>query len=138
MKLTTGHSNKYGHFGVLGVALDASDEDIRRAYYTLARACHPDKNPNNPRAAKQFQTIHQAYIFLKTAPQRRAYIQHLQSLQTTQTGQTTPTQTHAPRFKLALGGKTYTVELPKFVKTLFMTFDAIKEIFWPFAPQQKA
>src|SRR5258706_10331151 len=43
-------------YQILGVAPDASDDDIRGAYRKLARRLHPDMNPN-PGAAVQFRDI---------------------------------------------------------------------------------
>lgn len=47
----------------LGVARDASDAQIKAAYRALARALHPDQNPD-PRAAEQFHHITEAYSYL--------------------------------------------------------------------------
>lgn len=51
-------------YHVLGVAPDASDEEIKKAYRALSRKYHPDANINNPNAAQaeeKFKQIQQAY-----------------------------------------------------------------------------
>jgi molecular chaperone DnaJ len=51
-------------YQTLGVAPDASEEDIKRAYRTLSRKYHPDANINNPlkdEAEAKFKEIQQAY-----------------------------------------------------------------------------
>ena len=48
------------YFGVLGVARDASDSDIKRAYRKMARDLHPDVNPD-PGAKERFQEVTRAY-----------------------------------------------------------------------------
>ena len=44
-------------YAVLGVARDANDEDIKRAYRRLARENHPDANPGDPNAEERFKEI---------------------------------------------------------------------------------
>src|SRR3954467_5103801 len=60
------------YFGVLGVARDASDTDIKRAYRKMARDLHPDVNPE-PGAKERFQQVTRAYEAL-TDPEKRRII----------------------------------------------------------------
>src|SRR3954449_162889 len=58
------------YFGVLGVARDASDSDIKRAYRRLARDLHPDVNPDAG-AKERFQEVTRAYEALTDPDKRR-------------------------------------------------------------------
>jgi preprotein translocase subunit Sec63 len=55
---------------VLGVAPNASTEDIKSAYYKLAFIHHPDKNLNNPEANVKMVEINKAYAAYSTYLQR--------------------------------------------------------------------
>src|SRR3979411_790117 len=57
----------------LGVASDASDAEIKKAYRKLAKALHPDKNPDNPAAEQRFKDVSEAYSVLSDDEQRREY-----------------------------------------------------------------
>ena len=48
-------------YTVLGVDRNASAEEIKKAYRTLAKKYHPDANPNNPEAAEKMKEINAAY-----------------------------------------------------------------------------
>ena len=58
-------------YDVLDVDEDASKEEIKKAYRTLARKHHPDRNPDDPQAAERFQRVKEAYQVLRD-PERRA------------------------------------------------------------------
>ena len=60
------------YYADLGVARDASPEDIKRAYRKAARRLHPDVNPG-PEAEEQFKKVSQAYDVLSDADKKRSY-----------------------------------------------------------------
>lgn len=57
-------------YDVLGVAPDASDEDVSRAYKRLARQYHPDLHPEDDEAARRMGEINRAYDDVKTMRRR--------------------------------------------------------------------
>ena len=46
---------------ILGVELDATVAQVKKAYRKLSREKHPDKNPDNPNAVEEFIAITKAY-----------------------------------------------------------------------------
>src|SRR3989337_1001797 len=61
------------YYKVLGVDKKASDEDIKKAYRTLARKYHPDTNKTDKDAETKFKDISEAYEVLKDPEKRRKY-----------------------------------------------------------------
>lgn len=61
-------------YKVLGVARDATDEEIRRAFRKLAKQLHPDLNPANRAAAEErFKKVSAAYEIIGDPEKRRQY-----------------------------------------------------------------
>ena len=58
---------------LLEVSHKATKEEIKNAYHKKALKCHPDKNPDNPKATQEFQTLLNAYTILSDEDKRRAY-----------------------------------------------------------------
>jgi molecular chaperone DnaJ len=61
------------YYSVLGVARDASDEDIKKAYRKLAMQYHPDRNGGAKEAEERFKEITEAYDVLRDGNKRAAY-----------------------------------------------------------------
>ena len=57
----------------LGVARDASDDDIKKAYRKLAMQWHPDRNNGAKEAEEKFKLITEAYDVLRDPQKRAAY-----------------------------------------------------------------
>ncbi|POH61012.1 DnaJ C-terminal domain-containing protein [Arthrobacter glacialis] len=60
-------------YKILGVAKDASDADIKKAYRKLARKYHPDTNSGDPTAEKTFKDVSEAYSVLSSKEDREQY-----------------------------------------------------------------
>ena len=61
------------HYKALGVASDASAEEIKEAYLKLAFRYHPDRNPGSREATEKMQEINEAYRVLSDPVRRREY-----------------------------------------------------------------
>jgi molecular chaperone DnaJ len=57
----------------LGVASNASETDIKKAYRKLAKTLHPDKNPGDAVAEQRFKEVSEAYSVLSDAGTRKEY-----------------------------------------------------------------
>ncbi|PSN46905.1 DnaJ subfamily C member 17 [Blattella germanica] len=60
-------------YDVLGILSNASVQEIKKAYRKKALTCHPDKNPDNPRAAELFHELSKALEILTDESARAAY-----------------------------------------------------------------
>jgi molecular chaperone DnaJ len=65
--------SKRDYYEVLGVAKNASDEDLKKAYRKLAMKYHPDRNPGDKAAEDKFKEAKEAYEMLSDAEKRAAY-----------------------------------------------------------------
>src|SRR5216110_139803 len=64
---------KRDYYEVLGVARQASPEELKRAFRKIAMDSHPDRNPDDAAAAARFKEASEAYTVLSDPERRRSY-----------------------------------------------------------------
>lgn len=60
-------------YKTLGVARDANEADIKKAYRKLAKELHPDRNKDNPKASEKFSQVTNAYDLLNDKDKRARF-----------------------------------------------------------------
>ena len=68
--------NKRDYYEVLGVQKSASEEEIKKAYRSLAKKYHPDLHPGDKEAEAKFKEVGEAYEVLSNAEKRSKYDQY--------------------------------------------------------------
>jgi curved DNA-binding protein CbpA len=96
-------------YDTLGVASNASDEDIAKAYKSLAKKYHPDLNPGDEAAARRMGEINRAYDDIKAMRQRGESYRAADGYQRTQTDYGNPFDP----FASARRTYTYTYQRPR-------------------------
>ena len=67
---------KRDYYEVLGLSKSASDDEIKKAYRTLAKKYHPDMNPGDKEAEVKFKEVNEAYSILSDAEKKSRYDQY--------------------------------------------------------------
>lgn len=60
-------------YSILGVSKGADEKAIKSAYRKLAKELHPDKHPDDPKAADKFSNVTRAYDLLSDAKKRAQF-----------------------------------------------------------------
>lgn len=68
-------ANKKDYYEILGVAKNASQDEIKKAYRKLAMKHHPDRNPGDKTAEAKFKEMKEAYEVLSDEKKRSIYDQ---------------------------------------------------------------
>ena len=67
---------KKDYYDVLGIPKNASEQDIKKAYRSMAKKYHPDRNKDNPEAEAKFKEVQEANEVLSDPQKRAAYDQY--------------------------------------------------------------
>ena len=67
---------KRDFYEILGVAKNASEEEIKKSYRKLAMKYHPDRNPDSKESEEKFKEVKEAYEMLTNPEKREAYDRH--------------------------------------------------------------
>jgi curved DNA-binding protein len=68
--------NFRNYYAILGVARDATSEEIKLSYRKMARKYHPDLNPGDQEAEERFKDLGEAYEVLSDTSKRAQYDQY--------------------------------------------------------------
>ncbi len=68
-------ADKRDYYEVMGLNKSASDDEIKKAYRTLAKQHHPDLNPDNKEAEVKFKELNEAYEVLSDSDKKSRYDQ---------------------------------------------------------------
>lgn len=68
-------ADKRDYYEVLGVSKTASDDEIKKAFRTLAKKYHPDMHPGDKECEEKFKEAQEAYAVLSDQEKRRQYDQ---------------------------------------------------------------
>ena len=65
--------NKRDYYEVLGISKSANEDEIKKAYRSLAKKYHPDMNPGDSEAEVKFKEVNEAYAVLSDSEKRSKY-----------------------------------------------------------------
>ena len=66
-------ADKRDYYEVLGISKNASEDEIKKAYRSLAKKYHPDMNPGDAEAEARFKEVNEAYDVLSDSDKRAKY-----------------------------------------------------------------
>ena len=61
------------YYKILEISINATNDDIKKAFRSLAKKYHPDRNVNDKNALRKFQEVNEAYEVLSNEDSRKEY-----------------------------------------------------------------
>lgn len=118
-----------GYYDLLGVPVDATGDDIKKAYRRLAIKFHPDKNRDDPNAEERFKEIAIAYQTLSDPALRKKYNEFGPKESAPEGGYVDPEEVFGAMF----GGERFVpiighISLAKDMKTAMQEADDLTEV----------
>ena len=89
------------YYKILGIEKTATSQEVKSAYRKLARKFHPDLNPNDSDAKRNFQQINEANEVLSDSEKRRKYDQYGKDWQHADAYEKAKAEQHGKVYKLS-------------------------------------
>ena len=61
------------YYRILDISINATKDEVKKAFRSLAKKYHPDRNVNDENALRKFQEVNEAYEVLSNEDSRREY-----------------------------------------------------------------
>ena len=65
------------YYKILNLSVNANNDEIKKAFRSLAKKYHPDRNKDDKEALKKFQEVNEAYEVLSNEDSRKKYDQEM-------------------------------------------------------------
>lgn len=65
------------YYKILDISINATKDEVKKAFRSLAKKYHPDRNANDETALKKFQEVNEAYEVLSNEDSRKEYTQKI-------------------------------------------------------------
>ena len=112
------------YYKILEISISATKDDVKKAFRSLAKKYHPDRNVNDTNALKKFQDVNEAYEVLSNEDSRREYDKKLSGFKQGNSKETNSKNNSASNGKKKYQDKTESIEnLNKYFESFF-GFDA--------------
>lgn len=112
------------YYKILEISMSVTKDDVKKAFRSLAKKYHPDRNVNDTTALKKFQEVNEAYEVLSNEDSRREYDKKLSGFKQGNSKETNSKNNNASSGKTKYQDKTESMEnLNKYFENFF-GFDA--------------
>lgn len=65
------------YYKILNISINANSDEIKKAFRSLAKKYHPDRNKDDKEALRKFQEVNEAYEVLSNEDSRKKYTQEM-------------------------------------------------------------
>lgn len=108
------------YYKILEISINATKDDIKKAFRSLAKKYHPDRNPDDKDALKKFQEVNEAYEVLSNEDSRKEYDKKISSFKQGNNKQTTSKNNRTNNEKTKYQDKAESMEnLNKYFENFF-------------------
>ena len=108
------------YYKILEISINATNDDIKKAFRSLAKKYHPDRNVNDENALRKFQEVNEAYEVLSNEDSRKEYDKKISSFKQSNSKETNSKNNNSSNEKKKYQDKSESIEnLNKYFESFF-------------------